>query len=116
MESLSDYGLGLELAFLVNAVYSVWGGLYRNFVKRLNTLGEGAEKLDSELGTEHFETIALGRLHKTIKWGHRCRDWPWFAARGFGFGFAVCIYVGSVSFSGLKFSEMPVVSFLRRTI
>ena len=94
--ALADYGLALELCFLVNAVFSLWGGLYRSIVKRQQALADGVAIVDSILASERYETIAVGKLNKTLRNGIWLRQFFWYAARSVGGTVAVCIYIGSI--------------------
>lgn len=110
--SLAGYGVALELCFFVNAIYSMWSGLYKRIVKRQEALAEGAARVDSALASENFETIAVRMLYGTVKWGERVREVLWYAARIVGGVFAVAIYVGAVSLGDTPFSTVPLVAWI----
>ena len=94
--------MGLELCFIVNAVFTLWGGLYRRIVERQRVLSRNAEALDLILSGENYETIAVHKLHGTIRWGIRVRNTFWYSARGVGAVVCTTIYVASVSFAHVE--------------
>ena len=107
--TLDSYGIGLELCFLVNAVFTLWGGLYRNIVKRQEVLSGGAASLDRVLAHENHETIAFRKLRKTIDNGILIRKVFWLAARGAGMLASTVIYVASVSFADVQLPDAIVI-------
>ena len=103
--TLGSYGIGLELCFLVNAVFTLWGGLYRNIVMRQEVLSGGAASLDRVLAHENHETIAFRKLRKTIDNGVLIRQVLWYAARGAGMLASTVIYVAAVSFADVQLPD-----------
>ena len=93
----------------MNAVFTLWGGLYRSIVKRQEILSDGAATVDSILAGEQYETIAVRKLRKTIDHGILIRQVFWFAARGAGAVASTAIYVASVSFANVPLPAAIVI-------
>ena len=111
--TLDSYGAGLELCFAVNAVFTVWGGLYKGIVRRQEALLVGAAAVDRVLAAEQsIETIAVRNLRRSIQIGGRARQVLWWLARFAGAVFATAIYVGAVCYADAKLpNEVTVCGF-----
>ena len=107
--TIGSYGIGLELCFFVNAVFTLWGGLYRRIAKRQEVLSEGAAAMDRILSQEQYESIAIKKLHRTINCGIRFRRMLWLTARVAGAVASTAIYVASVSFADVKLPDVIVI-------
>ena len=91
----------MSVCFGVNAVFGGWEGIYNYIVDRQQSLSDDAGRLD-KLSSAEVETIAMGRLTKTIKIGMRCRQVLWIIGRTTGTIAAMAIYIALFHFSNLS--------------
>lgn len=79
---LDSYATGIELAFAVNVLFSIWNVVYRQLEDRQAILTKGADDLASDRNIQ--EELSIDRLKNTIGTGRFIRKWGLITGRLIG--------------------------------